>query len=345
MKARACVIPVFVPNLGCPHQCLFCDQRQISGQKLTPDRQLVLDTAAPPPGLALPARGRELAFYGGSFTTIPLSLQEELLGAADEAYHLGWIDSLRLSTRPDAIDLPTLQRLKRHGVTTIELGAQSMDDRVLKLSGRGHSAMDTVRAAKLVQAEGFHLILQMMTGLPGDSGPESMDTAEKLCALRPDGVRIYPTVILKDTALFHLWKRGAYREHGVEEAVELCARIVPLFAAAGIPVIRLGLNPSDELSGGLAVGGAYHPALGELVYSRIWRNRAEALLRQVPPGSRVCIAVGEKRLSQMIGQHRENLVWLREHCLLSELKILPEIGIGDEIRILSPATPDTAQNE
>ena len=199
---------------------------------------------------------RQLAFYGGSFTAIHAAAQEELLGAAAEAIGRGEIDSIRLSTRPDAIDGAVLERLRRFGVETIELGAQSMDGEVLRLSGRGHTAEDVERAAAAVRSAGFRLILQMMTGLPGDSEEKDLETARRLIALRPDGVRIYPTVIVRGTPLWEQWRRGAYRAHTVEEAVAVCAKLLPLFEAAhalsegtgfdDFHVVRDDNHPADD---------------------------------------------------------------------------------------------------
>ena len=245
------------------------------------------------------------------------------------------ICSIRLSTRPDAIDEAVLARLKSFGVSTVELGAQSMDDGVLRLSGRGHTAEDVRRASRLVKEAGFELILQMMTGLPGDTEEKSLHTTRELIALRPDGVRIYPTVIVRDTALYELWQHGQYREHTVEDAVALCAKLLPLFDAAGVPVIRLGLNPTEELSGGAAVAGAYHPALGELVRARILREKARALLQGVPPGSRVTLAVRPRLLSQLVGQRRENLAFLTRELGLSSLEAKPDRNLTSEIEIHS----------
>ena len=321
MSARESIIPVFVPHWGCPNDCVFCNQRRITGQREPATAQTVIDamrqTAALPSGAK-----RQLAFYGGSFTAIPAEQQEALLAAAKAFLDRGELTSIRLSTRPDAIDGPVLRRLKAYGVETVELGAQSMDDRVLALAGRGHTAADVEKASREIKAAGFRLILQMMTGLPGDTPEKCEETARQVIACRPDGVRIYPTVIVKDTALCELWRAGLYREHTVEDAVRVCAGILPLFEEAGIPVIRLGLNPTEELSGGDAVAGAYHPALGELVKSRLYRNRAEALLSGIEPGVRVILGVNGRELSQMIGQHRENLRWLRERYGLRELKIV-----------------------
>ena len=338
MSARESIIPVFVPHWGCPNDCVFCNQRRITGQREPATAQTVTDAmkqaAALPPGAK-----RQLAFYGGSFTAIPAEQQEALLAAAKSFMDRGELTSIRLSTRPDAIDAVVLQRLKRYGVQTVELGAQSMDDRVLALAGRGHTAADVANASRAIKAAGFQLILQMMTGLPGDSDEGAIETARRLIALEPDGVRIYPTVIIRDTALCDLWRAGLYREHSVEDAVRVCAKILPLFEAAGIPVIRLGLNPTEELSGGDAVGGAYHPALGELVKSRLYRNKAETLLADSEPGMRVTLGVNSRELSQMIGQHKENLRWLRETYGLRELKIVPAPVKSGEICRLAVEKP------
>ena len=328
MSARECVIPVFVPHLGFPNDCVFCNQRRISGS-LSPatarDVQAAIEKAAavaPPQG-----GGRQLAFYGGSFTAIPAAQQEELLGAAQPYLEAGAIDSLRLSTRPDAIDGEVLARLRRYGVETVELGAQSMSDRVLELSGRGHTARDVAEASGMVKAAGFKLILQMMTGLPGSDEESDVETARRIAALRPDGVRVYPTVIVRDTALYDLWRAGKYREHSVEDAVRACARILPVFETAGIPVIRLGLNPTEELSGGDAAGGAYHPALGELVRARIMRGEAERLLAGAKPGGSAALRVNPRLMSQAVGQHGCNREWLRERFGLRELRFIPDASV------------------
>ena len=339
MSARASIVPVFVPHLGCPHRCVFCDQRRISGETRPVGADTVREALSA--AAALPDQGtkRQLAFYGGSFTAIPEARQIELLSAAREGIERGWIDSIRLSTRPDAIDGEILERLKHFGVETIELGAQSMDDGVLLASGRGHTAEDVRRAARLIKTAGFQLILQMMTGLPGDTAEKSLFTAKELIALRPDGVRIYPTVVVRGTELHDMWRKGLYREHTVEDAVRVCAKLLPLFTEAGIPVIRLGLNPTDQLSGGEAVAGAYHPALGELVRSRILRDRAEKLLSGSEPGSRAVIAVQPRLLSQMLGPGRSNVAALKERLRLAELIIQTNSPSGEEIKVISVEKP------
>ena len=333
MSARESIIPVFVPHLGCPNDCVFCNQRRISGQQRCADADSVRQAVDTANRILPKGARRQLAFYGGSFTAIDVSVQTNLLTAAKEYLDRGDISSIRLSTRPDAIDGAVLDRLEAFGVETVELGAQSLDDGVLLLSGRGHTAQDVVDASKLIKSRGFKLILQMMTGLPGDTKEKSTETAKRIIALSPDGVRIYPTVIVRDTALFDLWQYGHYREHTVEEAVDWCAEIVPLFDAAGIPVIRLGLNPTDELSGGAAAGGAYHPALGELVKSRIMLKKAQTLLGGIEENSAVEIVVGRGKTSQMLGQKRCNYESLMRDSRLKSLRVFEREEKDDRIEI------------
>ena len=328
MSARRSILPVFIPHLGCPHACVFCNQHAITaGPKAASDPLHELNRL-----LNLPPDGseRELAFYGGSFTALPEAEQLRFLEPAAKALSEGRISAVRLSTRPDAVDPETLYRLKKYGVTTVELGAQSMRDEVLLLSGRGHTAQDVRDAALPVRGFGFSLVLQMMTGLPGDDDEGAAYTARELIALRPDAVRIYPTVVVRGTRLQQMWQAGEYREHTVEDAVRVCARILPLFEDAGIPVIRLGLNPTEELGfgpgsaapAGAALAGAYHPALGELVRSRILRNRMEARLSAMGcAGKDILFTVPPRLLSQAVGQHRENVTWLTEHFGLASLRI------------------------
>ena len=333
MSARESIIPVFVPHLGCPNDCVFCNQRRISGQQKCADADSVRQAVDTANRILPKGARRQLAFYGGSFTAIDVSVQTALLSAAKEYLDRGDISSIRLSTRPDAIDGAVLDRLEAFGVETVELGAQSLDDGVLLLSGRGHTAEDVVDASKLIKSRGFKLILQMMTGLPGDTKEKSVETAKRIIALSPDGVRIYPTVIVRDTALFDLWQNGRYREHTVEDAVDWCAEIVPLFDAAGIPVIRLGLNPTDELSGGAAAGGAYHPALGELVKSRIMLKKAQELLGGIEENSAVEIVVGRGKTSQMLGQKRRNYESLMRDFRLKSLRVCEREEKDDRIEI------------
>ena len=329
MSARESIIPVFVPHLGCPNDCVFCNQRRISGSVAPATAEDVVSAIENALRLTPPGTRRQLAFYGGSFTAIPVAEQESLLGAAVPYLERGDIASLRLSTRPDAIDGAVLRRLRSYGVETIELGAQSMSERVLALSGRGHTAADVEDAARAVKGAGFRLILQMMTGLPGADDESDVESARRIAALGPDGVRVYPTVIVRDTALCDLWRAGRYKEHMVEDAVRVCARILPVFEQAGIPVIRLGLNPTEDLSGGDAVGGAYHPALGELVKSRIMRDRAEKILSGAKRGEQAVLRVNPRLMSQLVGQHGANRAYLVERFGLDGLRVIqdPDVSV------------------
>ena len=330
MTPRRRILPIFVPHAGCPNDCVFCNQKRISGSLLPASAETVRAAVS----AIAPGSGYELAFYGGSFTAMPEAEQEELLAATVPARQSGAVATLRVSTRPDAVTEEKLARLRRYGVETVELGAQSMCDEVLRRSGRGHTSLDTVKAAKLVKDAGFTLILQMMTGLPGSDDTRDIASARAIAALLPDGVRVYPTVILRNTPLYDLWQAGEYREHTVGDAVRVCARILSIFDDAEIPVIRIGLNPSDELAAGGAAGGAYHPALGELVRARLWRDRAEALLSGIEPGADAVLAVSPNRVSVMTGQHRCNLLYLQERFSLRSVRVCAsDVPDGAIVRI------------
>lgn len=319
--AKRRIIPLFIPHAGCPNACVFCDQKKITGTATPVTPALVrkeIEAALPEGG-----EGAELAFYGGSFTAMPGDIQEGLLSAAEPYLRSGQLGALRLSTRPDAIDRGVCERLRRYGVSTVELGCQSLDDEVLLLSGRGHTAEDTEQAVALLREYGFSVILQMMTGLPGDKGEASLQTAEKIIRLHPDGVRIYPTVVLRGTKLEEMMRQGRYQPHSVEDAVELCANIYKRFLCANIPVIRVGLNPTEDLSGGEAVAGAYHPALGELVLSRMYRQRGEELLRD-SSGEEAVFRVHPSRISVMVGQKRENIRYFQGKFPQKSIKVLGE---------------------
>ena len=319
MTPRRRIVPVFVPHLGCPNDCVFCNQRTISGslRAVSPDevRRKLEDARS------ISDRA-ELAFYGGSFTAVSEAAQRSLLEAATPFRASGFLASIRVSTRPDAITPENLSFLKSFGVETVELGAQSMSDRVLALSGRGHTAADTVAAAGMVRDAGLALILQMMTGLPGADPESDLRTAEEMISLRPDGVRIYPTIILRGTALARMWREGKYKAHTVHEAVSRCAPIADRFLHAGIPILRLGLNPTEALSGGEAIGGAYHPALGELVYGKLYLEKARDSIRALPRlPRRLTLLVAENRVSRMTGIRGANLLILRWEFGLEEVRV------------------------
>lgn len=297
------ILPIFIPHEGCPHDCVFCNQRRIAAP-VSPDPGEIRERvcAAFEAGLT-----SEVAFYGGSFTAIPAERQEAFLAAVE-----GTGVAVRVSTRPDCIDEAVIERLLRHRVQTVELGAQSMDDGVLRLANRGHTAEDVRRASRLLKDAGFTVVLQAMAGLPGDRGTWRQ-TAEELAALFPDGVRIYPVVVIRDTALYDMWRRGTYQPLSVPEGADAAADMLEVFLKYNIPVIRIGLNPTEELSGGAAVAGAYHPALGEMAHSRIFLRRVLQDLKETSfRGKRLRIGVPRGRVSQMAGVSRENIRKLEE---------------------------------
>lgn len=330
--AKQSIIPIFVPHLGCPGACVFCNQRRISGVTVetTPDMaKNEIDSALERIG----DRPAQVAFYGGSFTAIYKEKQESLLAVAYEYVKSGKVTSIRLSTRPDAIDGEVIERLKRYSVDTVELGCQSMNDEVLRLSKRGHDGAACEKAARMLKDAGFKVIMQMMTGLPGDDGSQSIETAQKMVDIKPDGVRIYPTVVVRDTELFDLWEAGVYKEHTVDDAVELCAVLCRMFDEAGIPVIRLGLNPTEELSGGAAVAGAYHPALGELVRSRIWLDRLRRLLDGKALPQDIEISVPKGAVSLCVGQKKANIERLKSEYGLRSIKIKESSVLNGDISL------------
>ncbi len=322
-------VALFVPNCGCPHLCSFCDQRAITGRQSMPaprDVRAAAEIALKTPGRD-PAQS-EIAFFGGSFTAIDRADMISLLEAAFPYVRSGAFRGIRISTRPDCIDEEILGVLKRYGVTTIELGAQSMDDAVLARNGRGHTAEQTARASGLIRSRGFALGLQMMTGLPGDSGEGARRTAEGLAALRPACVRIYPTIVLKGTRLGEWFREGTYRPQTLEEAVEQCAGLLDFFESRGIPVIRLGLHASPELQND-RLAGPWHPAFRELCESRrMLRAMLERLREAEAPPGRVRVRVSPRSVSAAVGQKRQNLSELAEKGYAAEIVPDPSVPRG-----------------
>ncbi len=261
----------------------------------------------------------EIAFFGGSFTAIEPEYMISLLEAAKPFTDAGYFSGVRISTRPDAITQDILNILKRYSVTSIELGAQSMDERVLMLNRRGHTPLDVVNASRLIKENGFSLGLQMMTGLYGDTDAGCVETAEKLAALSPDTMRIYPTVVLEDTPLAGLYRSGEYTAQTLGEAVSLCSRLLLMFHQAHIRVIRLGLHSGGNVEQGY-IAGAYHPAFRELCESRIYLAAALSLLEGADTDKRYTILVPGTEISKMVGQKRENLNTLTEKGYLCTVR-------------------------
>lgn len=302
-------IPVFVPHMGCPNDCSFCNQKKITGtiKSVTPrdaDNQIREALKTIPDNTTCV----EIGFFGGSFTGIDEKLQEEFLSVAKKYKDSGKVSEIRLSTRPDYINNEILDRLVRFGVTTVELGAQSMDDGVLKLNRRGHSSKDTHLASELIKSKGLKLGLQMMTGLFGDDDETCIKSCEEIISLHPDCVRIYPTLVLKDTYLDELYKEGKYQPQTIDEAVGLCAVLKQKFDENHIPVIRLGLMASDNINPDAdVVAGPYHPSIGELVQSEIYFTKIIKKLKYDAE-----ILVNNKDISAFTGNKKTNIKKLKE---------------------------------
>lgn len=264
MGHRRLIIPIFIPFGGCAHQCVFCDQKGITGSSAMPSLDEVRATIETYLSTWKGKGPREAAFYGGSFTGLAVETQAGYLKAAGDFLRSGRLSSLRLSTRPDYIDAEIAGFLKSHGVATVELGVQSMVDEVLRLSGRGHTARHTAEAVRALRDEGMEVGLQLMPGLPGDTRDTVMRTVRETIALCPGFVRVYPTVVLEGTPLHRMYLAGDYRPWGLGEMVEVCADAKRLLDAAGVPIVRMGLQQTVELSRSL-VAGPFHPSFRQLV--------------------------------------------------------------------------------
>lgn len=304
-------VGLFVPHNGCPHQCSFCNQKAISGhcKQVTPaDVDSAVKIALNNPD----SRGGEIAFFGGSFTAIDRETMVSLLSAAHKYVADGSFKGIRISTRPDAIDEEICTILKQYGVTAVELGAQSMDNEVLRLNRRGHTAEDVAKASGMLKSFGFELGLQMMTGLYGSSDAESIETAKKIIALKPSTVRIYPTVVLENTPLAELYRSGEYEPQTVESAAELVAELLLMFYEADITVIRTGLHSGGDVEGEY-IAGAYHPAFKEICESKIYLRRVlEFTEKNSIAKGNIEIHVSPKAISQMTGQKKANITALQK---------------------------------
>lgn len=299
-------LSIFVPHAGCPNQCSFCDQRSISGTQNPPTAQEVsalCDEFLPKENGA----DYEIAFFGGSFTAINREYMLQLLKAAYPFVQQGRAAGIRISTRPDCISTEILDILKQYGVTSIELGAQSMQDDVLKVNLRGHTEEDVVKASCLIKQYGFSLGLQMMTGLYGQKNymEYALDTAEKFAALQPDTVRIYPTVTLKNTLLEQKFLSGEYIPPTLGETVEICAQLMDIFEKNNIRIIKMGLHADTGLEGKI-VAGPYHPAFRELCISQRFLCRIKSQLTNKDREEYI-IKVNPKELSQWKGQKNSNI--------------------------------------
>ena len=288
------VIPVFLPMLACPHRCVYCNQYVISGQQKLPSLEDVAALIDRNLQTILRDCHKRVAFFGGSFTCLPEPVQNRYLDAVQPYLQEGCVEGIQLSTRPDYIDKKILQNLKSKGVTLIELGAQSLNDDILRRSGRGHSVADVENASRLIRQYGIDLGLQMMIGLPGDTKEKALHTAEQIVAFGASCTRIYPTLVVEGTALAEDYRKGEYVPLSLEEAVDWCKELYRYFQTAGVMVMRMGLHPTKDLrEGEHLLAGPFHVSFKELVLTALWHDRiAEQIAREgreditiaVPPG-------------------------------------------------------------
>ena len=314
-RAKPLIVPVFIPHAGCPHRCAFCDQSAITHAKpVLPDAAAVADRVRTFRSGARPDRHPvQIAFYGGNFLGLPDETVRSLLAAAQDHVRRGAVHSIRFSTRPDTIDERRLDLISMFSVADVELGAQSMDDRVLALSDRGHTAETTRRAAAMLKERGYKVGIQMMVGLPGEDPGGAAATGRAVADLRPDFVRIYPAVVLKGSGLARRFREGRYMPLSLADGVERTANLRLLFEARGIPVIRTGLQASADLAPGAAIeAGPYHPAFGHLVLSKIFWDMmmdASGELRVAgrESGGEIRVNAHPRRVNALRGMGNENL--------------------------------------
>lgn len=324
MKIKHHIIPIFVPHVGCPHDCVFCNQKKITG-KSTEITSEDVDNTIKSYLKTIPSSNQklEVAFYGGSFTAIDRDIQKELLGVANYYKQRGLIDRIRLSTRPDCIDIDILNLLKDNGVDIIELGVQSLDQEVLDKSNRGHSKEDVYQAVSLIKDFDFTLGLQMMLGLPGDTKEKSISTAKELIKLKPDIVRIYPTLVVKETYLEKQYFEKKYQPLSLERAVDISSIILMMFELNDINVIRIGLQPTENISSesGEVVSGPFHPSFRQLVESQIYKTILRNFFDEKFVEEDIKIEISKKEISNIVGQKSENIEMIKKEYNIKRVAI------------------------
>ncbi len=333
------IIPLFIPHMGCPHRCVFCNQTSITGHNdgsLSP--QQIRETISEFLGFKGKNRGSvEVAFYGGNFLGLPESYRQSLLDEAQGFVEKGQVNSIRFSTRPDTITSDALDALAPYAVRVVEVGAQSMDDIVLSLSRRGHTAVDTRNAVKLLKDRGLWVGLQIMPGLPGDTPESILETGRGVAELKPDFVRIYPTVVVKNTVLEKWYNSGRYKPLSLADAIGLTKRLYLVFKARDILVIRMGLQATGSLlETGVVVAGPFHPAFGHLVHSAVFLDIAtRELERQETVSRKVALKVHPHDVPKVKGLKNHNIKKLILRFELEELQVLSDPAVSeDTVRVV-----------
>lgn len=315
------IIPIFLPHQGCHHRCIFCNQRALTEEIPSPHWvQQFIESSLPLLTKWEKSRENQIAFYGGSFTQMDPAIQRTYLNTVRPFLLRGQIQSIRISTRPDALRESNLSLLKEHGVKTIEIGVQSMSDEVLLLSQRAHTKEDTISAILRVKQWGFEVGIHLMLGLLGDTPEGFLSSIDQVISLRPDFIRIHPTLVLRGAPLETLWARKVYRPPSFEETICLLKKAVLRLEKASLPIARIGLQPSKELEESL-LAGPYHPALHYLIDSAIFYEMAQRLLEHYPDETRVVLLCHPKDGSKLRGLRNENIFRLREHFRLREILV------------------------
>ncbi len=317
------ILPFFIPHVGCPHQCVFCNQHGIAGvgQAVTPAQisQEIKKMLQRPRDHN---RTVQVAFYGGSFTGLDLSYQRNLLGAVSPFIRSGQVQGIRLSTRPDCLDGERISLLLEYGVSLVEIGVQSLAGEVLQASGRGHSPEQVSRAFSLLKESGLRVGGQLMVGLPGDTRRRSIDSCLGLIVLKPDCVRIYPTLVMVQTPLADLYQAGLFKPWSLTKTVVVVARMKEMLDHESIPVIRMGLQAGESLHENI-IAGPYHPAFGELVLSRLFFKQVRrALFEAVGSGKKgVRLILSFRDQSLFMGLKKENYLRLQAGGWLQDVEV------------------------
>lgn len=317
-------IPIFIPHKGCPYDCIFCNQKKISGQSKEVTESSMRAVIESHLNTIKEEAFIEIAFFGGSFTGIDREEQIKFLEIANDYIEKGPVRSIRISTRPDYINDDILSYLKQYKVSIIELGVQSLDKEVLEKSNRGHSVEDVLKSSKMIKDKGFVLGIQTMIGLPGDDFEKAINTAKKVVELAPDIVRIYPTLVIKGTYLEKVYDMGQYTPLSVENTVDLCAILLDLYESNKINVIRVGLQPTDSIcDGGDVIAGPFHPAIRQLVDARRALIDIEGIIIKdnLTHKKSLIILADKKDVSVIIGQKKSNIRYLKEKYGYEEIRV------------------------
>ncbi len=314
MSARHVIIPIFIPHKGCPFDCIYCNQKSISGECGEQSAESIISQVLTHLSYVKEGTHVEIAFYGGSFTGIERDLQIKYLEAANRFIKEGTVEAVRISTRPDYINSEILGYLSYYNVKTIELGVQSLDEKVLEESKRGHNIKSVYESSYLIKSHGFTLGIQTMTGLPGDTPLKAINTAKKVIGIGPQIVRIYPLLVIRNTYLEKLYKEGRFIPQTLDEAVELCSTLLFMYEKEGINVIRMGLQTTENINEGAdVVAGPFHPAFRQLVESRLMLRKVEEGIKGCPGQKRsLTVYVNKSRVSDVVGHKKANIEFLKK---------------------------------